>query len=41
VMDNDARRMRAGRPYVFTNLRASIGLDRIAAFVVERGFGRP
>jgi len=39
VMDNDARRMRAGRPYVFTNLRASIGLDRIAAFIVERGFG--
>jgi urease accessory protein len=39
VMDEDARRMRAGRPYVFTNLRAAIGLDRIAAFIVERGFG--
>jgi urease accessory protein len=41
VMDTDARRMRAGRPYVFTNLRTLIGLDRIAAFIVERGFGRP
>jgi urease accessory protein len=39
VMDSDTRRMRAGRPYVFTNLLASIGLDRIAAFILERGFG--
>ena len=37
VMERDARRMRGARPFVFTNLRAGEGLDRIAAFIEEKG----
>lgn len=37
VMDRDARRMRGDRPFVFTNLRAGDGLDRVAAFVIAAG----
>lgn len=37
VMERDARRMRGERPFVFTNLRASQGLEEIIAFIVERG----
>jgi urease accessory protein len=29
VMDRDARRMRAGRPFVFTNLKTGEGVDVI------------
>jgi urease accessory protein len=29
VMDRDARRQRAGRPFVFTNLRSGEGVDAI------------
>src|SRR5471030_1035551 len=36
VMDRDARKMRGGRPFVFTNLKTGDGADRIARFVVER-----
>ena len=31
VMDRDARRMRAGRPFVMTNLRAGLGVVEVAA----------
>src|SRR3974390_1025011 len=34
VMDRDARRMRGERPFVFTNLKAGDGGDRIVAFIV-------
>jgi urease accessory protein len=37
VMDRDARRMRGERPFVFTNIRAGIGIADIAAFVETRG----
>ncbi len=40
VMERDTKRMRAERPYVFTNLRAGVGVGVIAAFILERGFGR-
>jgi urease accessory protein len=33
VMERDARRMRGGRPFVFTNLRAGEGLDAIVAWI--------
>jgi urease accessory protein len=39
VMERDTRRMRADRPYVFTNLRAGIGVEFVAGFILERGFG--
>ena len=37
VMERDARKMRGERPFVFTNLKTSQGLDAVVRFVVERG----
>jgi urease accessory protein len=37
VMERDTIRMRGARPYVFTNLKAGEGVDRIVAFIVEAG----
>src|SRR5262247_4711744 len=37
VMQADARRMRAGRPFIFSNLRSGEGVDRIANAVTEKG----
>jgi len=37
VMDRDARKMRAERPFVFANLRAGIGVAEIAALVERAG----
>jgi urease accessory protein len=37
VMDRDARKMRAERPFVFTNIRAGEGLETIAGFVIAAG----
>ena len=37
VMDRDARRMRGKRPFVFTNLKAGDGIDRVAEFVIISG----
>ena len=35
VMERDATRMRGGRPFVFTNLRAGQGLDEIERFLKD------
>ncbi len=37
VMDRDARRMRADRPFVFANIRAGAGVAEIAAFIARAG----
>jgi urease accessory protein len=37
VMYRDARRMRAERPFVFTNLKTGEGLAAIVEFVVGQG----
>jgi urease accessory protein len=37
VMEQDARRMRGDKPFVFTNLKSGEGLDRVLAFILERG----
>jgi urease accessory protein len=37
VMEQDARKMRADKPFVFTNIRAGIGVSEIANFI--EGFG--
>jgi len=37
VMDRDARRMRGGRPFVFTNIRSGAGVAEVAAFVERAG----
>ncbi len=37
VMDRDAARMRGGRPYVFTGLRARKGVDEVCRLIRELG----
>src|SRR4029077_13731311 len=37
VMRADTLRMRAKRPFVFTNLKSGEGVDQVASFVVEAG----
>ncbi len=37
VMDSDTKRMRAERPYVFTNLKTCEGLDTIIRFIETSG----
>ncbi|MFL5141061.1 MAG: urease accessory protein UreG, partial [Microvirga sp.] len=37
VMEEDSRRMRRARPFVFTNLRSGEGVEAVARFVEEAG----
>jgi urease accessory protein len=37
VMDRDSRRMRGERPFVFTNIRAGVGVEEVAAFIERSG----
>jgi urease accessory protein len=37
VMDRDARRMRGERPFLFTNLKESVGVGDVAAFIISAG----
>ncbi|OAI21526.1 MULTISPECIES: urease accessory protein UreG [Methylomonas] len=37
VMDRDAKKMRGERPFVFTNIKAGVGLDAVAQFIVTQG----
>jgi urease accessory protein len=37
VMRTDALRMRAQRPFIFSNLKTGEGVERIASFVIEKG----
>src|SRR5436853_7408455 len=37
VMERDARLMRGERPFVFTNLKAGAGLDRVVEFIAAEG----
>jgi len=41
VMEQDARRMRGERPFVFTNLREGTGLTQIIDFVIHQGMLSP
>lgn len=36
VMDRDSRKMRNGRPFLFANLRDSVGLDEIVIWLEEK-----
>ncbi len=37
VMEKDSKRMRGKRPFVFTNLKESIGVEKIISFIEEEG----
>jgi urease accessory protein len=37
VMEADTLRMRANRPFVFTNLKSGEGVEQIASFIVRNG----
>ncbi len=37
VMDRDSRRMRAGRPFLFTNLKQNKGVAEIVEFIEKKG----
>ncbi|GGE30256.1 urease accessory protein UreG [Agaricicola taiwanensis] len=37
VMEDDTKRMRGQRPYVFTNIRGGVGTDVVARFIEEAG----
>lgn len=37
IMEEDTRRMRGQRPYVFSNVRAGTGVDAIAEFIEQAG----
>jgi urease accessory protein len=37
VMQADARRMRATRPFIFTNLKSGVGVHQIVDFIVNNG----
>jgi urease accessory protein len=37
VMEEDTKRMRGSRPYVFSNIRAGVGVDAVASFVERAG----
>ena len=40
VMEADTRRMRPGRPWVFSNLKAGTGVDEIIGFIEREGMLR-
>src|ERR671920_690471 len=37
IMEEDARRMRGQRPYVFSNIRGGVGVEAIARFIEHAG----
>jgi len=41
VMDRDAKKMRGERPFVFSNLKKSEGLDDIIRFIETEGMLKP
>lgn len=41
VMEQDSKRMRGERPFVFTNLREGVGLDDVVGFIVREGMLSP
>ncbi len=40
VMDRDAKKMRGERPFVFSNLKTNVGLDKIVEFIEKQGMLR-
>ena len=40
VMDNDTKRMRGDKPYVFTNLKDGENVDTVINFIIDKGMLR-
>ncbi len=40
VMDHDARKMRGDKPFIFSNMKSSEGLQEIIAFIEDKGMLR-
>ena len=37
VMESDTKKMRGKKPFVFTNLKKSIGVDTVINFIINEG----
>lgn len=37
VMERDTKKMRGGRPFVFTNLKENLGIEKICDFIESQG----
>ena len=37
IMERDTKRMRGERPFVFTNLKKSVGVEKITEFITHQG----
>ncbi len=37
LMDRDAREMRAGKPYIFSNLKLGKGISEVSEFIIQEG----
>ena len=37
VMERDARKMREGRPFFFTNIKGGVGIEQVDQFIIEVG----
>jgi urease accessory protein len=37
IMEEDTKRMRGQRPYVFSNIRAGVGVNAVAQFIERAG----
>ncbi len=37
VMDRDSKKMRGEQPFLFTNVKAGVGVDKVAAFIKKLG----
>ncbi|MOA58534.1 Urease accessory protein UreG [compost metagenome] len=37
MMDSDTKRMRNGKPFVFSNQKTGLGLEEIIAFIERQG----
>ena len=40
VMDNDTKRMRGDKPYVFTNLKDGENVETVINFIIDKGMLR-
>ncbi len=37
VMDNDTKRMRGNKPYIFTNMKDGENIDQVIEFIIDKG----